>query len=139
MKKLLFVIIVIWLIIPGARASAYTEPEQGSDNATDVIVWQGDTLNIDLSDVVEETAEQLFTFIVVAALATWAIMNKGWFLKLVVCPVLIVYGLRLAGGETLFYPLWVAGVVIAVIGTYFLYQQAALLAGLIRDKRGANG
>ena len=67
--------------------------------------------------------DSYFVLIVVAlitALAVW--QREGVFFRIIATPVLIVYGLQLADTDTTGSTLWMAGVVIAIIGTSFIFS-----------------
>ncbi len=83
--------------------------------------------------------DKFLTFIIVAAIVYLAFRptkegEDNLFLLVLASPVSIVYGLSLASGETVRSPLWVAGIVIAIIGMYCLFKVA--LAGLDGMKAG---
>lgn len=176
MKRLILLLTVIFALTIGASVSfAYDPPSQGTDNATDIIIWHGDNVTVTglesslsiianalsqqgvpivisnnvavtitdletaltaaseaLADIIADSiisvAESFLLFIIVAALLALAFWQKSLFLYILACPVGLVYGLSLASGETPKSPMWVAGVVIAIIGTSCLYK--VVIAGL---------
>jgi len=137
--------IFLTLIIMAAFAApvmAFDTPDQSSDNATDVILWPGGDLGViittngtvsidgDVSidgevsiDGVEDGIDKFFLLLIVAliiALAVW--QRESVFYRIIAAPVGIVYGLRLADTDSPGSTPWIAGVVIAIIGTAFIFQ-----------------
>lgn len=154
MKAVLAIAVVILavLFLNPSVALAYDPPNQGSDNATDVIIWHGDNetnvivwdepLTVALDDTLTVVWDDMFSLALVAFIIALAVSQqkdqfseKGLFLYIVSAPVAIVYGLSLASGEPVYSFLWVAGVAIAIIGTYFIYKVAVMGFAAIR-KRG---
>lgn len=126
-----------------APALSFDPPEQGTDNATDVVLWYGDNLTIasanvtvneldltvdgevtvtGLTDSIDEAAGNIFAFIVVAFVLSWAFIRGGAVLQAIGTVVAFVYGFRLASEYEVYTSLWVAGVAIGLIGLYFLYS-----------------
>lgn len=143
-KALLILVLILAIALPAIPAFAFTEPSQGTDNATDVIIWHGDNLTISdvtidgevtiagLTDSLDDAAESLLSFIIVGFIITLAFIKPGDIFHAIAAGVSIVYGLVLASNQTVAEPLWVAGVSIALIGLYFIYTIAA---GAIRKAR----
>ncbi len=147
---------LLLILTLAAPVYAFDPPTQGTDNATDVILWPGDTVNVTantilqgsvyvtsnasiyIEDVVEAELEgevtvevtgledffdDIFLFIVIAAISAYAILKKdAVFAKIITSPLLIAYGARLAVTDTVYSTLWMAGVVIALIGTSLLFK-----------------
>ncbi len=147
-------------LLVASPAFAFTPPSQGSDNATDVVLWHGDNLTLNnvtlnpvqfsggvaltgnftvlgfddaviaasdnlsvtLKNSFEDKFDDLLLFLMIAAFAALVFWQKNAFLYLAAVPVLMVYGLSMAAGETVYSSKWVLGVVIAVIGTFCLYR-----------------
>lgn len=68
MKKLLLLIAIIPLFLHSSPASAFVEPAQGTDNATDVVVWPGSDTTIVITGLedalisgADEIADQMGT------------------------------------------------------------------------------
>lgn len=141
---------------------AFDPPAQGTDNATDVILWHGDNLTIEtikehnlaitefsgLEDALVAAAEAQATainenntaiaadailLVLVALLIALAFGQKSWVLYALASPVGVVYGLSLATGADN-NALWVVGVVIAIIGTYLLYRIIIAALGWRKKK-----
>lgn len=156
MKRTLVLIMVASLLLITTPVYAYTPPEQGSANATDIILWHGDNLTISTANV---TITSLEDAMVAAAEAQAAAINDnnsdiaaGYLLLLIMAmlialvfwqksillysvggPVAIVYGLSLATADAEL-SLWLAGVVIAIIGTSFVYQVIKIAFDWVRNK-----
>jgi len=129
MKYLITIIIAVMLIaLFAAPVVAFDTPSQGTDNATDVILWPGDNISLVVtadSITVEglEDAMGMYLLLLVVALINAAAFWKrdSVFLKIIAVPVDIVYGLELTEGAVVRSALWVSGVVIALIGMWFLF------------------
>jgi hypothetical protein len=78
---------------------------------------------------------QFFTLAIVGLVFTLIFWQKSLFLYMLGVPVGIVYGLSLAVTYTTTLSLWVIGVVIAIIGTYFLFKVVELVLAGARSKR----
>lgn len=147
MKRLVAFLVFCILLIPAGVAYAYDPPSQGSDNATDVILWYSDNLTleavtltiVDLEDALTTAAEahadtvtdsmadisaKWLSFVIVAFLLWLVFWRGGVILYALGVPVAFVYGFVTAGSATVFSPLWVAGVAIGILGLYLLYQIA---------------
>ena len=74
------------------------------------------------------------TFVIVAYFLSVVLIKENTILNALGVPVAMVYGFNTASGEDVYSPLWVAGVAIALLGFYFLYQIAA--GAIERKKRG---
>jgi len=128
-KYPIVIISALILILALATPSlAFNPPNQGTDNATDVILWSGDNISLLVttdSVTVEglEGAMTKYLLLLVVALINAAAFWKrdSVFLKIIAVPVDIVYGLELTEGATIRSALWVSGVVIALIGMWFLF------------------
>ena len=128
MKRLLLLISIIALLVP-TTVLAYDTPTQGSANATDIILWYGDNLTVNGGITIDgtitvaglETAlTDFLTLFIVALLVALVFWQGTIFLYAVGSVTAIVYGLSLAIPSNSL-SLWVAGVAISLIGTYFLY------------------
>lgn len=142
MKYLVIVAVLLLALLP-TSVMAYTPPSQSSDNATDVILWNGDNVTIesanltgtvslsgtlavtDLNDTVEDIADDYRSLLMVAFIVILALVTKSIVLKGLACPVCFVYGLTVATGNNTYDTMWTAGVGIAILGIYFLFDVAA--------------
>lgn len=136
MKILLILLMIVMALIP-VSAYAYTPPGQGTDNATDVILWNGDNVTIEtanltgtvsisgLNNQLETISEDYLAFVLVAFLIVLALWQGSAVLQGMAVPVSFVYGITRAAEETTYSPLWLAGVGIALIGLYLLFKIAA--------------
>ncbi len=79
--------------------------------------------------------EQLFSVIVIALIMALVFWQRNIFLYILGCPVALVYGLSLASDSTQGSPLWVAGISVAIIGTYCLFKVAMLGLEELRSSR----
>jgi len=147
------VVLVIALTAGAGTAFAYDSPGQSTDNATDIILWYGDNLTIEsgnltltvvgLEDALVEATEaqatiitnnqtaianQYLALLVVALVIALVFWQRTLFLYMLAVPVSMVYGLTLAADSDNGSSLWVAGIIIAVIGTYCLFK--AVMMGL---------
>ena len=139
MKHLSLLLAILPLLV-AYPAFAYSPPGQGTDNATDIILWHGDNVTIEsanltgtvevsgLNDTLDDIAADYLAFIVVAFFLVLVFMKQSIILDALGVPVTFVYGLTLASGETVYSTLWVAGLAIAIIGLYLLYKIAASIA-----------
>jgi len=132
-----------------APALAFDPPPQDTTaNATDVILW-GDnvTLTLDIPDDVslagevevtglENFLDKVFLFLIMAGVTAFVVSTKSIFGKCVTSILLIVYGLRMAIPEDTWGELWMAGVVIALIGTSLIFKVVweAIKSKLTKDK-----
>ena len=66
----------------------------------------------------------IYTLLIIALINVLALQQKSVFIYLIAVPLNMVYGLNLAADNTVNSPLWIAGVTIAVIGTFFLFRVA---------------
>jgi len=78
--------------------------------------------------------ESYLGFLIVASANGLAFWQKNVFLYLVIAPLNMVYGLTLAAGETVNSSMWVAGVIITIIGVFCIYR--AVVDGLLPGLRG---
>lgn len=63
--------------------------------------------------------------LVIMILLNWLVIHqKNPFLYLILVVPNIVYGLDIASDSAVKSPLWMAGVTVAVIGTFFLFRVA---------------
>lgn len=130
--------LMIALLLILALASpvlAFDPPTQDTTaNATDVILW-GDnvTLTLEVPDGLEVSGElevtgvddfltNLFAFIIMAGITAFVVLSKSIFGKSITSVLLITYGLRMAIPEDTWSVLWMAGVVIALIGTSLIFK-----------------
>ena len=134
MKILTSILLALMVLVAFASpVMAYDPPAQGTDNATDIIIWYGDNLTVSgdftitsgeltITGVEDFLTSVLLLLIVVGitALAFW--QKQNIMLWIVACPVAVVYGLTTAAGATINSSLWVAGIAVAVIGLYCLYK-----------------
>ena len=159
-----YIIILLMVMTSGlfvTPALAYTMPGQGTDNATDIILWHGDTANISITSanmtiVSLETAltaageaqaqviadnqtviaDKYILLLLVALFTALLFWQKNAFLYLVGSVVLMAYGLSFAADNTVMSASWIVGMMIAVVGTYLLYRVAANeLLPLLRRKK----
>lgn len=107
---------------------AFDPPSQDTTaNATDVILW-GDnvTLTLEVPELevtgVEDFLTNLFGFIIMAGITAFVVLSKSIFGKSITSVLLIAYGLRMAIPEDTWSVLWMAGVVIALIGTSLIFK-----------------
>ena len=70
----------------------------------------------------------LLNFVIIAFIITLVFWQKSVFLYLLAAPAALVYGLTLAGAASVASSQWVMGVVVAVIGLYFIIR--AIMIGL---------
>lgn len=147
MKRLTALLLLVALLVPSGVAYAFDPPDQGTDNATDVILWHGDNLTIQsanltiadledalaaaaqahadtLTDSMDGISDNWLSFFIVAFILMLIFWRGGVILKALGMPVAFVYGFVTAGNADVFSPLWVAGVAIGILGLYFLYQIA---------------
>jgi len=172
-RTLLLLAIVFALILEGGDsfAYAYTPPTQGTDNATDIIIWYGDNLtitgldtslstianalsqqgvpitftnNISITDLEvsliaasevhaqviadsnESIAMDFLSFLIIVAILAFTFWQKSILLYALSCPSSLVYGLSISASTTVSSARGVAGIVIAIIGTYCLYKAVML-------------
>ncbi len=149
MKKLLLSALLLALFIPAGTAYAYDTPSQGTDNATDIILWYGDNLTIEsatvsgeieitgLTDSNESIAGDFLAFIIVAFIIVIALTKDKDIIDALACPVSIIYGFTLASGQTVYSQLWVAGIALVLIGLYFLFR--IVIRGINKRKAQKNG
>ena len=152
MKRTLVLLVILAILLP-VPVYAYTPPEQGSENATDIIIWHGDNITIESAnltgtitiDSLEDAlvaaaeahaaavAEDFLTLIIMALLIALVFWQKTIILYAIGALVTIVYGLSLAqpGAEQ---SMWMAGVAIAFIGTYFFYRIIMIAFDWVRSK-----
>lgn len=159
-KRLLaLAVLVILLVVWATPVYAFDPPSQPTDNATDVILWYGDNLTIEAAavtitgfeDAMVAAAEaqaaalvkgqgditgNYLTLLLVALIVALAFWKQNLFLFLLTVPVSTVYGLTLAADEESGSPIWVAGIIIAIIGTYCLFK--VVMMGLERAKERRN-
>ena len=158
MKYILALVLLLSLAV-ATPALAFTSPAQGTDNATDVILWHGDNITIEsgnititsanltgsvgltgevevtgLTDTLSDIADDYLALLVVAFFIGVVLLKQSTVLNALGVPVAFVYGLSLASGEDTYSTLWVAGVAIAIVGLYFLYQIAADVVAKIRGQ-----
>ena len=156
MKKLIIAILIITLALVATPASAYTPPGQGTDNATDVILWYGNNLTIAngnltiiganvtidgledaitaageaqaevLADAQEASTEDYIALLLVAFVTGLAFWQRSIFLYSITAPLNLVYGLSLATEQTNGTALWVAGLIVAIIGTFCLMKAVSM-------------
>jgi hypothetical protein len=153
-------IALILILARTAPVMAYEPPSQETtDNATDVILWQGGEINInntqngtiavstngtveisgleDGIDNIKDDVDNFFSLAVVGLITALALWRKdSVFIRIIACPLLVVYGLRLADSDSTHSALWIEGVVIALIGTSFLYEPVIELIKKMRNKTG---
>lgn len=72
---------------------------------------------------------------VVAAITALAFWRDNLFLYALAVPVTMVYGFTLAAGEANGSPLWIGGIIIAIIGMYCLFKVATMGLGEIKARR----
>jgi hypothetical protein len=113
---------------------AFDPPTQDATaNATDVILWHGDNVTIqgwvdvnldgDVDVIgVSDFLTNFFLFIVVSGVTAFVVLTNSIFGKSVTSILLLVYGLRMAIPEDIWSVAWMAGVVIALIGTGLLFR-----------------
>jgi len=174
MKYIIILLMVITSCLFTAPALAFTPPVQGTDNATDIILWHGDNLTLnnvninplqfsggvtlsgnftinDFDDAIlaasdnisvtvvnsfEDKFNDLLLFFMIAAFTTLVFWQKNAFLYLVGSVVLMVYGLSFAANTIVMSASWIAGMMIAVVGTYLLFRVAANeILPLLRRKK----
>lgn len=140
-----FTDMVINLDLIGAYVyyGAWSHDEEGVWEETGSIAFIGGAGMTEIANVIAEGTQLLILLLVVAlitALAVWK--RESIFLRIIAAPVLIVYGLALAktavGAGT---ALWVAGVIIAIIGTSFIFSVVAevFLPKFFRNKGKGEG
>jgi len=148
MKKLtvlLMLLVLTMTILVTGTALAYTPPGQGTDNATDIIIWYGDNITIESANltgeltitdltVASEAGAQVIAdeitsiwngfiiFLLAVTISALAFWQKNVFLYLLAAPVNIVYGLNLASDADVASTQWVLGVVVAIIGMFCLFR-----------------
>ncbi len=137
MKLTLCLIMLLALMVPVGTAYAFDAPNQGTDNATDVVLWHGDNLTIEsatisgdievvgLIDSIEDIAADFLAFLIVAFLLVIIFKYGNTILYALGVPVSFVYGFVTASSQEVYSPLWVAGVAFGLIGLYFLYITAS--------------
>jgi len=136
-----FTDIVINLDLIGAYVyyGAWSQNEDGNWEETGSIAFIGGAGMTEIADTLGDGIEIFLLLFVVALITALAIWKRdSIFLRIIAAPVLIIYGLSLADGATgTGTALWVAGVIVAIIGTSFIFSIAAevLLPRLFR-KRG---
>lgn len=149
MNRLWSLLIILTLLI-AAPAYAFTPPSQGTDNATDVILWNGDNVTVESANVTGtanltgsitidagtvtidglETVLQdylLFAIILSFMVVVFTVKYKGQphpFLNLMAFPLLLFYGISLTSGYDMFTAWWTAGTMIAILGTFCLIRVA---------------
>lgn len=158
MKHLPYLIALFLTLFISSPALSFTPPSQGTDNATDVILWYGENLTIKAHDITisgledalvaagEAQAEIIsasnntiagdFTLLFLVALVmTLVFCKSNIFLYSLGAPTGIVYGLFLASGADGNISFWVIGVVIALIGTYCLFRVLYIAFGWGKTKQ----
>ena len=131
---------VVMLAMFAAPVAAFDVPTQGTDNATDVILWLSDNVTIEWSDNLtietvtvevdidgltdsnENIAEDYLSFFIVAFLVFIIFKYGNTVLYAFGVPITIVYGFTMAGSQDVYSPLWVSGLFIGLLGLYFLYE-----------------
>ena len=148
MKITFCLLLLLAVLIPANIVYAYGEPTQGTDNATDIIIWYGDNVTIEsanltgemeitgLTDTMEDISNDWLSFVIVAFLLWLFLKYGGAILYALGVPVAFTYGFVTAGSVTVFSPLWVAGVAIGIIGLYFLYNICMEAVNLARGENG---
>ena len=129
LRVVVFLILAV-LLLP-LPAYAFDPPSQGTDNATDVILWHGDNATVTitgLTDAIDDAAAtqasthgDYLSFAIIAFIILMVIWQKSIILYAFGSPAALVYGFLLASGNEVHSTLWVSGVAIALIGIYFLY------------------
>lgn len=77
----------------------------------------------------------LFETLVVALIVALVFWQRNLFLYTLVVPVCMVYGLTLAADNTNGSPLWVSGIIVAIIGTYCLFKVVMMGLESFKAKR----
>ncbi len=77
----------------------------------------------------------IITFLTVIFIISLAQWKKSLFLYLMAAPVAIIYGLSLTDGEVQGSARWVAGIVLAIIGTAYIYEVLANVVPSFRKKK----
>lgn len=133
MKRITVVLLALIMIMPAALpARAYSPPAQGTDNATEVIIWHGDdmTVNVDTSgieNVISDESEEIFLLLLtglIVGLALWQRKSSPFLALLGVAPA-VIYGLTVARDMDTTRAFFVDGATIAVFGFYLLYSTAS--------------
>ena len=161
MKRLLIIAALLALPLIASPVLAFDIPTQGTANATDTIIWHGDTANISITsanltitsgtititdfetavtaaseagaqiiaDEYESIGDVLLLILLAVAVNALAFWQRNVFLYLVAAPLNLVYGLNLAAGETVNSAMWVAGIIVAIIGVFCIFR--AVVDGLL--------
>jgi len=74
------------------------------------------------------------TMVIVFALITIAMWQRSLFLYAITSPLTIFYGLSLAIDNEVNTPLWVAGIVVAIIGMYCLFKAVMIGFNLVKSR-----
>lgn len=127
--------------------AAWAPPVQGTDNATDVILWGGNvTLKLNLPGGISfggkltitgliDFLRKLHEFLVVAGITLFAVLTKNTFGRCVTSLLLIVYGLKVAIPEATGATVWIMGVIIAMIGTSLLFEPTLEAFKKLKEKK----
>lgn len=146
-KYPLAILIALLLILAlAAPIYAFTPPGQGTDNATDVILW-GDNVTLTVGvpggltvagdveiDLLQDSLANLLAFIIVGSITAFVVLRKSNFGKSIASILLLVYGLRMAIPEDLWSVLWMAGVIIAMVGTGLIFGVVLEAIGKSKNK-----
>jgi len=165
MKRIIITMLIITLTLLATPVLAYTPPEQGTDNATDVILWYGNNMTIananltiiGLEDAITAAGVAqaqvlvdsqgsntetylgmvLVVFIIILAFLPFNSPAMAIFLNSLACLVGILYGLSLAVTQTYGSSLWLSALAIAILGTACLFRAATMGWGQIKRLRRA--
>lgn len=143
--KATFILIVLLLLLIPMPVYAYDIPGQGTDNATDVILWMGDNITIETANLTidsgnltvagtveitgltesnEDIAGDFFSFLIVAFIIVLVLKIGGPVLNSLGVIISFIYGFTLASDQEPYTLLWVAGVSIGLFGLYLFFEIA---------------
>lgn len=128
-----------WSELGGEYSPTYTTANIGGEGMEDIAIAI-EKLNTTLDAGVEIDISILSEFILMITislimfLALWK--NRSILFRIIAAPVGLVYGLTLAASNTQDSTMWIAGVVIAIIGTSFLFTPAIETIKWLRNKGG---
>lgn len=91
----------------------------------------GEGLGNELQNIIDE----ILLFVIIATVTVLAFWQQNVFLYLLAVPVNMTYGLTFAANSTTGTAAWICGIMVAIIGTFFLFKVAVDAWPEIKRKR----
>jgi len=121
MKLLLaFIISILSLTFIAVPAYAYEPPTQGSDNATDVILWPGSSANITISgyeEAVDTVLDEIIMVVLILAITAFGYWHRDRILLGVAGFAWIIYGFAFWNRS------WWMSVILVIAGGYIITKS----------------